>query len=203
MLYNHTRSPQNLLAEGVSRPLLAITTVEKPLSAALVRRTGQCHLELTLLELSAGSLNACVIAKIICLLKIAHYSSTAQEITKNVTVSSPPPLWEMASHTPSHHHQYLKVWCWPKSPRCWKGSFDSCLPYCFRKTSNRINWDLHIFADMIIQKIVLPGFLIVVIHKSLVGQQSGNNMWHSGKATVLAILKQSLKQKNFQEQKQG
>lgn len=82
MLYNHTRSPQNLLGEGVSRPLLAITTVEKPLSAALVRRTGQCHLELTLLELSAGSLNACVIAKIICLLKIAHYSSTAQEITK-------------------------------------------------------------------------------------------------------------------------
>lgn len=165
MLYNHTRSPQSLPGKGVARPLLAITTVEKPLSAALVRRTSQCHLELTLLELSAGSLNASVTAKIICLLKIVY--TTAQEITKSVTVFSPPPLWEMASHTLSHHHQYLKVWCWPKSPRCWKDSFDFCLPYCFRKTSNRIKGYLHIFADMIIQKIVLPGFLIVVIHKSL------------------------------------
>lgn len=74
----------------MARPLLAITTVEKPLSAALVRRTGQCHLELTLLELSAGSLNAGVTAKIICLLKIVY--TTAQEITKNVTVFSPPLL---------------------------------------------------------------------------------------------------------------
>lgn len=65
----------------------AVTAVEKPLSAALVR-TVQCQLALP--ELSAGSLNACVTAKIICLLKIAH--TTAQEITNNFRDVPAPPL---------------------------------------------------------------------------------------------------------------
>lgn len=201
-LINHARSPQSLLGEGVARPFLAVT-VEKPLSAALLRRTVQCHSVLALLELSAGSLNACVTTKIICLLKIVH--TTAQETTKNVSFFFPSSLRDVTLQviiTNTWRWRWA-VWCWAKFSRCWRDSFDFCLPYCFRKTSNRINWDFDIFADKIIQKIVLPGFLTGVINKSLAGHATWKQDAVVERPQEFAILKQSSEQKNLQKQKRG
>lgn len=56
---------------------------------------------------------------------------------------------------------------------------------------------------MIIQKIVLPGFLTGVINKSLVGHATWKQDAVVERPQEFAILKQSSEQKNLQKQKQG
>lgn len=56
---------------------------------------------------------------------------------------------------------------------------------------------------MIIQKIMLPGFLTGVIHKSLVGHATCKHHVIVERPQVLAILKQSSEQNNFKNKNGG